>query len=84
MSPRNGTKRRQYFLNFLCDESVLTLFRFDLWEELYSSSFFTSAVQHRSLRQGASLATALGRPPGVFSYSTQADNILCFMQVSKH
>ncbi|KAF8133705.1 glycoside hydrolase family 15 protein [Boletus edulis] len=34
---------------------------FDLWEELDSSSFFTTAVQHRALRQGASLATAIGQ-----------------------
>ncbi|KAJ6508411.1 glycoside hydrolase family 15 protein [Mycena sanguinolenta] len=51
---------------------------FDLWEEIESSSFFTTAVQHRSLRQGATLATALGQDAS--TYTTQADNILCFLQ----
>ncbi|KAJ7264437.1 glucoamylase G2 [Mycena haematopus] len=51
---------------------------FDLWEEIDSSSFFTTAVQHRSLRQGAALATALGQDAS--TYTAQADNILCFLQ----
>lgn len=53
---------------------------FDLWEEVESSSFFTSAVQHRALRQGSSLAAAIGQSSGVSGYNTQADNILCFLQ----
>uniref|UniRef100_A0A8H7XMJ0 Glucoamylase n=1 Tax=Psilocybe cubensis TaxID=181762 RepID=A0A8H7XMJ0_PSICU len=53
---------------------------FDLWEEVQSSSFFTSAVQHRSLRQGAALASAIGQTSVVSGYTTQANNILCFMQ----
>ncbi|KAH0831981.1 glycoside hydrolase family 15 protein [Lanmaoa asiatica] len=53
---------------------------FDLWEELDSSSFFTSAVQHRALRQGAALATAVGQTSSASQYTTQADNILCFLQ----
>ncbi|KAF5345299.1 hypothetical protein D9758_008451 [Tetrapyrgos nigripes] len=52
--------------------------RFDLWEEVSSSSFFTTAVQHRSLRQGAALAAKLGQTSS--TYSTQADNVLCFLQ----
>jgi glucoamylase len=55
---------------------------FDLWEEVSSSSFFTSAVQHRSLREGASLATEIGQSSGVGEWTTQANNILCFLQVS--
>ena len=55
--------------------------RYDLWEEINSSSFFTTAVQHRSLREGASLANRLGQSSS--TYSTQADNILCFLQVGK-
>ncbi|KAJ7432802.1 glycoside hydrolase family 15 protein [Mycena galericulata] len=51
---------------------------FDLWEEIESSSFFTTAVQHRSLRQGAALATALGQT--ATTYTTQANNVLCFLQ----
>ncbi|KAJ7069493.1 glucoamylase [Mycena amicta] len=54
---------------------------FDLWEEVSSSSFFTTAVQHRALREGAALATALGQPASVASgYTTQAANVLCFLQ----
>ncbi|PBK75115.1 glucoamylase [Armillaria solidipes] len=53
---------------------------FDLWEEISSSSFFTTAVQHRSLREGATLATALGDQSLAAQYSTQADNVLCFLQ----
>ncbi|KAG5645422.1 hypothetical protein DXG03_006246 [Asterophora parasitica] len=53
---------------------------FDLWEEVSSSSFFTTAVQHRALRQGAALATAIGQPSAVSGYTTQAANALCFLQ----
>ncbi|KAJ7147179.1 glucoamylase [Mycena crocata] len=51
---------------------------FDLWEEVKSASFWTTAVQHRSLREGAALATALGQ--NASAYTTQADNTLCFLQ----
>ncbi|CAK5270448.1 unnamed protein product [Mycena citricolor] len=51
---------------------------FDLWEEVDSSSFWTTATQHRSLRQGAALATKLGQ--NATAYVTQADNLLCFLQ----
>jgi len=54
---------------------------FDLWEEVSSSSFFTTAVQHRALRVGAALASKLGQTSATSSYSTQADNALCFLQV---
>lgn len=53
---------------------------FDLWEEVDSSSFFTSAVQHRALRQGSALATAIGQSSVASGYNTQANNILCFLQ----
>ncbi|KAJ7851645.1 glucoamylase [Mycena olivaceomarginata] len=53
---------------------------FDLWEEVSSSSFFTTAVQHRALREGAALATALGQTSVVANYNTQAANTLCFLQ----
>ncbi|KAH7885421.1 glycoside hydrolase family 15 protein [Phlebopus sp. FC_14] len=53
---------------------------FDLWEELDYSSFFTTAVQHRALRQGAALASAIGQTAVVSGYTTQAENILCFLQ----
>lgn len=51
---------------------------FDLWEEIQSSSFFTTAVQHRALREGISLASKLGET--VSGWSTQADDVLCFLQ----
>lgn len=54
---------------------------FDLWEEINSSSFFTTAVQHRALRTGAALASKLGQTSVASAYSTQADNVLCFLQV---
>ncbi|CAE6445599.1 unnamed protein product [Rhizoctonia solani] len=53
---------------------------FDLWEEVSGSSFFTIAVQHRALRQGAAFATAQGDSTRAASYATQAANLLCFLQ----
>jgi glucoamylase len=57
---------------------------FDLWEEVDSSSFFTSAVQHRALRQGSALAAATGQISVVSGYNAQANDILCFLQVRKN
>ncbi|CEL55684.1 glucoamylase [Rhizoctonia solani AG-1 IB] len=53
---------------------------FDLWEEVSGSSFFTTAVQHRALREGAKFATALGDSTRASTYTTQAANSLCFLQ----
>jgi glucoamylase len=53
---------------------------FDLWEEVSSSSFFTTAVQHKALVQGAAFATAIGQTSSASTYSTQAPNVLCFLQ----
>ncbi|KAH9986639.1 Six-hairpin glycosidase-like protein [Russula vinacea] len=53
---------------------------FDLWEEINSESFFTAAVQHRSLREGSSLAVRLQQRGESQKYSTQADGILCLMR----
>ncbi|KAI0669272.1 glucoamylase [Trametes maxima] len=53
---------------------------FDLWEEVNSSSFFTTAVQHRALREGAAFADRIGQSSVVNGYTTQADNLLCFLQ----
>lgn len=51
---------------------------FDLWEEIDGSSFFTIAVQHRALVEGASLATSIGQTcTGCVS---QAPQVLCFLQ----
>jgi glucoamylase len=55
---------------------------FDLWEEIDGSSFFTIAVQHRALREGATFATQEGDTTRSTTYTTQADNLLCFLQVS--
>jgi len=38
-------------------------------------------VQHRALREGAALATKLGQTNTAAGYITQADNVLCFLQV---
>ncbi|KAF9453974.1 carbohydrate-binding module family 20 protein [Macrolepiota fuliginosa MF-IS2] len=53
---------------------------FDLWEEVSSSSFFTTAVQHRALRQGIALANRIGQTSAVAGYTAQANNLLCFLQ----
>ncbi|KAF9645775.1 glucoamylase [Thelephora ganbajun] len=57
---------------------------FDLWEEINSSSFFTTAVQHRALREGATLAQKLGQADVISGYNTQAANLLCFQQTYKN
>ncbi|GAW05591.1 glycoside hydrolase family 15 protein [Lentinula edodes] len=53
---------------------------YDLWEEIFSSSFFSTAVQHRALRQGTTLARAIGQTSFASSYGNQADFLLCFLQ----
>ncbi|EPS97511.1 hypothetical protein FOMPIDRAFT_154119 [Fomitopsis schrenkii] len=53
---------------------------FDLWEEVDSSSFFTTAVQHRSLREGVIFANLIGQTSDVSNWGTQADALLCFLQ----
>lgn len=51
---------------------------FDLWEEVEGSSFFTTAVQHRALVEGAELARQLDDEcEGCIS---QAPEVLCFLQ----
>jgi len=57
---------------------------FDLWEETDSSSFFTTTVQHRALRQGVTLAAALGDFDAAFEYIAQAYSLLCFLQTYKN
>lgn len=81
MSAQTGTNPREC-LSFrtICPLLIL-LGRFDLWEEVESSSFFTVAVQHRALREGITLATALGQTSVVSGYTTQAATLLCFLQV---
>ncbi|KAG6813739.1 hypothetical protein H0H92_007691 [Tricholoma furcatifolium] len=65
-------------LNYVADNWNQSTY--DLWEEIDSSSFFTTAVQHKALRLGATLANAIGQTSVVSTYTTQADDILCFLQ----
>ncbi|GAQ08169.1 glucoamylase [Aspergillus lentulus] len=51
---------------------------FDLWEEVRGSSFFTTAVQHQALSQGAALAQRLGKTCS--NCQSQAPQVLCFLQ----
>lgn len=51
---------------------------FDLWEEVDSSSFFTTGVQYRSLIEGSALASQLGT--SCPNCASQAPLILCFFQ----
>ncbi|KAM0314403.1 hypothetical protein ACHAO8_004771 [Botrytis cinerea] len=51
---------------------------FDLWEEINGSSFFTTAVQHRALVEGAKFATALGESCN--DCEEQAPEVLCMLQ----
>ncbi|PQE17371.1 glucoamylase precursor protein [Rutstroemia sp. NJR-2017a BVV2] len=51
---------------------------FDLWEEVNGSSFWTTAVQHRALVEGAKFATAVG--DSCQDCDSQAPNILCMLQ----
>ena len=53
---------------------------FDLWEEVNGSSFFTIAVQHRALVEGAQLAALIGKTCS--NCLSQAPQILCFLQNS--
>ncbi|KAF1349149.1 extracellular glucoamylase protein [Delphinella strobiligena] len=51
---------------------------YDLWEEIESSSFFTTAVQYRALIEGNTLATEVGS--SCTSCVTEAPLVLCFLQ----
>ncbi|GAM83340.1 hypothetical protein ANO11243_013270 [Dothideomycetidae sp. 11243] len=51
---------------------------FDLWEEIDSSSFFTTAVQYRSLVEGSWLAAQVGS--SCSNCDSQAPLLLCFLQ----
>ncbi|KAG8898842.1 hypothetical protein FRB99_007126 [Tulasnella sp. 403] len=53
---------------------------FDLWEEVNGDSFWTTAMQHRTLRQGAAFATAMGDSQSAKTYTDEAANALCFLQ----
>ena len=54
----------------ICNNKVgISDSRFDLWEEVHAFSFFTSAVQHRALREGSALANALGKSTLASNYA---------------
>ena len=76
----NGNSPTYVHAPFSAFHGTLTAYRFDLWEEVYSLSFFTTAVQRRSLRDGADLADRLGENSA--PYSDQAKHLLDLLQVS--
>ncbi|EME44137.1 glycoside hydrolase family 15 protein [Dothistroma septosporum NZE10] len=51
---------------------------FDLWEEVNSSSFFTTAAQYRALVEGSALASQIGKT--CTNCASQAPQVLCFLQ----
>ncbi|KAL8711361.1 MAG: hypothetical protein Q9220_004258 [cf. Caloplaca sp. 1 TL-2023] len=51
---------------------------FDLWEEVYGSSFFTTAVQHRALVEGHAISQEIGKT--CIPCESQAPQVLCFLQ----
>ena len=51
---------------------------YDLWEEVDGSSFFTLSASHRSLIEGAALATKLSKT--CTGCAAAAPQVLCFMQ----
>ncbi|EME79485.1 glycoside hydrolase family 15 carbohydrate-binding module family 20 protein [Pseudocercospora fijiensis CIRAD86] len=51
---------------------------FDLWEEVNSSSFFTTAAQYRALIEGSALAAQIGKQ--CQGCDSQAPQVLCFLQ----
>ncbi|KAK2805315.1 hypothetical protein FQN50_006216 [Emmonsiellopsis sp. PD_5] len=51
---------------------------FDLWEEVNSMSFFTTAVHHRALVEGANLARQIGLTCP--NCESQAPQVLCYLQ----
>lgn len=83
-SPLNGSPHALAFHSKLDLDYVAANWNstgFDLWEEIDGSSFFTIAVQHRALRQGAAFATKQGDSTRASTYTTQAAQVLCFLQV---
>lgn len=51
---------------------------FDLWEEVNSGSFFTTAVQYRSLVEGSAFATQIGQ--SCSNCDSQVPLVLCALQ----
>ncbi|KAK0212473.1 glycoside hydrolase family 15 protein [Desarmillaria ectypa] len=53
---------------------------YDIWGEVLSSSYWTSTVQHRALRQGVVLGVTVGDMSVSELYTNHAESLLCFMQ----
>ncbi|KAK0454590.1 glucoamylase [Armillaria borealis] len=53
---------------------------YDIWGEVLSSSYWTSTVQHRALRQGVALDATIRDTSVSESYTNHAESLLCFMQ----
>ncbi|KAK0241393.1 glucoamylase [Armillaria nabsnona] len=53
---------------------------YDMWGEVLSSSYWTSTVQHRALRQGVALGATIRDTSVSESYTNHAESLLCFMQ----
>ncbi|KAL8627892.1 hypothetical protein Q9189_006421 [Teloschistes chrysophthalmus] len=53
---------------------------FDLWEEVDGSSFFATAVQHRALVEGQTLAKRIGKTCA--ACESQTPQVLCFLSQS--
>jgi glucoamylase len=77
---QNWNQTGYVFTGIIYKQHLIAFLSFDLWEEVNSSSFFTTAVQHRALREGSALATAIGQTSVVTTYNTQAANVFCFQQ----
>lgn len=71
-----GTKLATVSLSL--NTNVFILIDADLWEEIDGSSFFTIAVQHRALVEGATFASAIGS--SCTYCESQAPQILCYLQ----
>ncbi|KAI0314079.1 glucoamylase [Amylostereum chailletii] len=53
---------------------------FELWETVFTSSYWTASVQLHALHEGAQLAKAIGREADVPMIESQAAAVLAFMQ----
>ncbi|KAK0486190.1 glycoside hydrolase family 15 protein [Armillaria novae-zelandiae] len=57
---------------------------YDIWGEVLSSSYWTSTVQHRALRQGIALGTAIGDTSISDSYTNQAESLLSYWNTNEY
>ncbi|KAE9408931.1 hypothetical protein BT96DRAFT_913619 [Gymnopus androsaceus JB14] len=70
--PTAGIRLGRFTFIFMMLQCLISLFiALIFWEEISSSSFWTTAVQHKAL---------LGNTDAADTFSSQADNALCFLQ----